>query len=72
MLDSGLGQVVWWKWSCATCRLVLAKRFRAVAKPFLIKPIKPTRRYAEIASVIAMTLFAATTTLTGGISAMAA
>jgi lathosterol oxidase len=62
----------WWDRMMGTEHPQYKERFRAVAKPFLIKPIKPTRRHAEIASVIAMTLFAATTTLTGGISAMAA
>jgi len=62
----------WWDRMMGTEHPQYKERFHAAAKPFLLKPIKPTRRYAEIASVIAMTLFAATTTLTGGISAMAA
>lgn len=63
---------IWWDRMMGTEHPQYTERFRAVAKPFLIKPIKLTRRPAEIASVITLALFATVTTLTSGMAAMGA
>lgn len=62
----------WWDQMMGTEHPHYRERFRAVAKPFLIKPVKLTRRPAEIVSIITMALFAAMTTLTGGLQTIVA